>query len=346
MKKKIIAQAALATALTTTSVSAGGLDRITFGTGILFAEGNRVVLTWARTRPDLTADSAPGADVGLDFNSTKIDFKTDLSDRLAFAFTLNDSALGADISYAGQGLPLDATVDSASATALLKYKVNDNFSIIGGAKFQSASAIANLTGVGGAALNFGSDSGVGYIAGVAYERKEIALRVVLSYESKIGFNLPTAPQAAPNTIVGTTTAAAPEALNLEFQTGIAKDTLLFGSIRHAYWGDANVTLPSGTALTTFTDTTTYRLGVGRKLNDQWSVSAALNYEASDGTVSSPLAPTDGTRGLSLGVKYTAPTYDISAGLSYSKRGSTTTALGQRFSKNTVVTAGMSVGFSF
>lgn len=349
MKKRVFAGATFCAAVTGMSVSAGGLDRSTLDTSILFETGNRVKLTWARTTPDLTADSIPSADVGVDFNTAKIEFKTDLTDRLAFAFLMNDAPLGADISYAGQGRPLDAFVKSFAAVALLKYQVNDNFSVFGGFKYQSASAVADLTGIGGAALTFNSDSGVGYIAGVAYERKDIALRVDLTYESKIDFNLNTTLQAAPSADLGVTTAAAPEAFTLRFRTGVAPKTLVFGSIRHALWEDANVTLPTslgGTALTSFSNTTAYSLGVGRVINDQWSVSAALNYESSNGRVQSPLAPTDGTRGVSFGVKYTADAYDISFGLSHSKRGSATTSLAQRFSNNTVTTAGMSVGFSF
>ncbi|WGI20398.1 hypothetical protein [Amylibacter sp. IMCC11727] len=331
------------------ALSAGGLDRSTLDTSILFETGNRVKLTWARTAPDLTADSAPSVDVGVNFNTAKIEYKTDFTDRLAFALLLNDAPLGADISYAGQGLPLDAFVESFAAVALLKYQVSDNFSVFGGLKYQSASAVADLTGIGGAPLNFSTDGGVGYVAGVAYERKDIALRVDLTYESRIDFKLDTAAQAAPNTILGETTAAAPEALTLRFRTGVAPKTLVFGSIRHAFWEDANVTLPAslgGTAITSFSNTTAYSLGVGRVINDQWSVSAALNYESSNGRVQSPLAPTDGTRGVSFGVKYTADAYDISFGVSHSKRGSATTALGQQFSNNTVTTAGVSVGFSF
>lgn len=114
--------------------------------------------------------------------------------------------------------------------------------------------------------------------GAAYERKDIALRVSLTYESRIDYDLPTSAVAGGG-VLGTTSAASPAAFTLDFQTGVAPNVLIFGNIRRALWSDANIVLPAalgGTQLSNFSDTTNYTLGVGYQIDDNWSVSTALN----------------------------------------------------------------------
>ena len=346
---KIIGQMCVAlatTGLVAGTAFAGGLDRSVFSPGILFEEGNYAKLTIAHTNPKVSPTALPGAEVANTFVTGKLEFKTQLNDKFALAILLNNQPVGADIDYASTGIPLTGEVKTFSTIVLAKYAVTDRFSVYGGAKHQKAEGTADLTAIGGLPLNFNSQSKTGLIAGVAYEIQRIKLRVSLSYESKISYALATAPSAAPGLILGSTTAATPAAFTLEFQSGIAPDTLLFGRIRHAKWSDANIFLPAalgGTALSSFGDITNYTLGIGRKLNDNWSVQAALNYEPKEGGLSGAFAPTDGIKGISLGAKYTKGKMSISGGVNYSKRGDTTTVLGTPFSGNSVLTAGVSNG---
>ena len=78
-------------------------------------------------------------------------------------------------------------------------------------------------------------------------------------------------------------------MTIDFQTGIAANTLLYGSIKRALWSGAHIfmydgltTASTGTFTmakkTTHTTSTTLNLGLGRKLTDEWAVSASLNYE--------------------------------------------------------------------
>ena len=71
---------------------------------------------------------------------------------------------------------------------------------------------------------------------------EIALRVVLTVEDDIALNIPaTAKGGLADT--GTATASIGDAMSLNFQTGIAEDTLLFGNIRRSQWADNQVKVP-------------------------------------------------------------------------------------------------------
>ena len=107
--------------------------------------------------------------------------------------------------------------------------------------------------------------------GASYEKPEIALKILLSHSPAIDFTLPI-------TVAGTATARQAEMTTLEFETGIAKDTLLYGSIHQSSWGSAQVKL-AGTQISTFSDSDTYNIGVGRKFSDKLSGSFSYTTEA-------------------------------------------------------------------
>ena len=82
------------------------------------------------------------------------------------------------------------------------------------------------------AVNADDDWGYGYLVGAAYERPDIALRVALTYNSKISYDLDTdrvldsSPRRHPrrhDDDVDT-----PQSVQLDFQTGVAPKTLVFG----------------------------------------------------------------------------------------------------------------------
>ncbi|GAB5436920.1 hypothetical protein [Falsiruegeria mediterranea] len=80
----------------------------------------------------------------------------------------------------------------------------------------------------------------GYALGVAWERPDIAARVSLTYSSAMEHTLleseslnppPPVPAGTLVTVPASSTIETPQSVNLDFQTGIAPDTLLFGSVR-------------------------------------------------------------------------------------------------------------------
>lgn len=68
-------------------------------------------------------------------------------------------------------------------------------------------------------------------------------------------------------------------MTLNFQSGVAKDTLVYGSIHRTDWGTAQINMPTGEVASTvaskFWDTTTYTLGVGRKISDNLALTASF-----------------------------------------------------------------------
>jgi long-subunit fatty acid transport protein len=201
-----------------------------------------------------------------------------------------------------------------------------------------------------------SDRQTSYILGAAYERPEIALRVALTYESgythefKTVENLAAAGLSDLETITKITM---PDVYTLDFQSGVAKDTLVFGSIRHATWSDWEVR-PAGYEAATGgdrvtgidSDTTTYRIGVGRKFTDALSGFARITYEPGNGDVASRLAPTDGSTAYGFGGTYTNGPIKVTGGVEYITFGEATDASGTLFAENDAVAVGVSVGYRF
>lgn len=147
----------------------------------------------------------------------------------------------------------------------------------------------------------------------------------------------------------------PETLRLNFQTGIAADTLLFGSIEHVKWSGAQISVPTGSLATSieteFSDTTSYSLGVGRKLNEQWSISATYSKEpGNDSTSGSIFTVSNGTEGVTLGARYTQGNMVVSGGVNYTRVGAVDIVTGGKtlatYGGNTAMGVGVKVGFTF
>ena len=145
---------------------------------------------------------------------------------------------------------------------------------------------------------------------------------------------------------------------MEFQSGVAPDTLAFGSVRWVEWSKFSIAPPIytgavGSPIVDFdNDTITYTLGIGRRLSENWSIAGALSHEAASGGFASNLSPTDGRSSASLAATYTNGNMKVTAGVSRVWIGDAMTELSGSgiaaglFSGNTATAFGMKVGFNF
>jgi len=356
MKNKIkIATAISAVLFGSTAFGVTGIDRLVFTPSIIFEKDNYFELTYAQADPTARTTFAPNANVAEDVNSLRFGYKHQFSDKFGLGFIFNNQPVGVDLDYAPLGSTLRGSVSAESYTALASYQATDRITAFGGIKYQEQRGNADLTtnGVPGAST-FSKDSDTGFILGAAYSIPKIALRVSLTYESDLEFSHR---NSSSNPVVsnvfaasGNTISATPDAYTLEFQSGIAKNTLLFGSIRHATWSEAQVIFLGTTPLSDFDDTTAYKLGIGRKFNDSISGSLAFNYEESNGRPSSPFSPQDGEWGVAAGLKFTAKDgFATSIGVQYRELGDTVTTASSGslpFEDNKVVTVGLKFSKSF
>ena len=143
-------------------------------------------------------------------------------------------------------------------------------------------------------------------------------------------------------------------INLDFQTGIAADTLLFGSVRYVAWNgytlvDSTNPTGAGNILEYTDDVYTYNIGVGRRITDAFAASFSIGYEASTGETTGNLGPTDGYISYQIGGAYTLDNgVEISGGVRYVDLGDATTdaPVSGVFSDNDAVAVGLKVAYNF
>ena len=367
MKKITLAASALTAAAT--AASAGGLDRSYTSIDALFERGNYAEVSLGFSMPDVTGSDLLGnqiANVADDFSLFGAAVKMDFGENLSFGLIF-DQPYGADVLYGGNpaatmlgGTMADA--QSQALTALLRYKFNENFSVYAGPRILQAEGEITLSGLAygpanGYNVKFASDTGVGFVGGVAYERPDIAMRAALTYHSAIDLGFSTTetfPGGAP-IATGDTNSEVPQSIELSLQSGVAANTLAFGSIRWSEWSAFTLMPPGlGANLAELDDTITYEIGIGRRFSEKFSAQIAISYEAggSDSLVS-PLAPTNGQTAVSNGGKYKInDMVDLSGGIRYTWLGDglpeTGTPDTQRgtFTNNNALSVGMKLGFHF
>ncbi len=346
------------------AAQAGGIDRSGQGLGPLWETGRYAELSFGHVSPSVDGRDVAGQPTGSvvqNYTQWSLGYKYDINDKLSFALIV-DKPFGADVSYAATSPVLGNTFARADATAVtgvLRYKFDGGFSVHGGVRGERASGEIGLSGLAYGPLNgyrvqLDSDIAPGYLVGVAFEKPEIALRVALTYNSAITHKFDTT-QTVPFPSGTVTEVEIPQSVNLDFQTGVAKDTLVFGQIRWVDWSSFlidPVGFP-GNGLVELEDTTTYTLGIGRRFNEKWSGSLSFSYEGggTDDLVS-PLAPTNGRRGVTLGVAYTQDKMKISVGINYTKVGDarpetdTPDTARATMTDNDLIGVGVKVGWSF
>ncbi|WP_240493858.1 OmpP1/FadL family transporter [Paracoccus sp. SM22M-07] len=371
--------------LTASQLVAGGIERAPQSLNALFEEGNYVELSFGGVDPTVEGTDIAGfetGDVAQGYGFVGMAYKHQFTPEFSGAIII-EQPFGADILYqpaTDGGSPVlggtRAKVDSTTFTALGRYKMPNNFSVHGGIRGSRADGQVTLNGlaygpVGGYNVDLDKDTGIGWVAGAAWEKPEIAARVSLTYNSKIEHKFDTTetgplidpdgpgPIPAVPLLDGTsnTSVDTPESWNLEFQTGVAQDTLVFGSIRWVNWSEfrvdpTNFVTVTGGGLVDLEDTTTYTLGVGRKFTESWSGSASFVYEKAGDDLVSPLAPTNGRKGITLAAIYTQGAMKISTGINYSKLGDATPETGTpdtaraQMEDNHLFGVGVRVGYSF
>lgn len=358
----------------TSLAQAGGIERTATTTGILFEEGTYLELSYGSVSPDVSGsvNGAPinSGDMAPSYNTVTLGFHHDINDQLSFSLII-DEPIGADVQYPGSlapgGYPFAgsyAELSSRQITAALRYEMANNVSVYGGLRaVQVDGDVYVSTPLFTYELHADTSYELGYMLGAAYERPDIALRAALTYFSEVDLDIsgvegigpagtpagfvPTAPTAFGNTL--------PESVLLELQSGIAEDTLLFGSVRWTAWDGYAITpnaypTPSGNLVDYDDDVWTYTLGIGHRLNENWSISASLGYEAANGPFQGNLGPTDGFTSVGLGAEYTYENISVGAGVRYIDIGDAATQLGggatSAFRDNDAIAVGLRVGFQF
>ncbi|MDO5659117.1 MAG: outer membrane protein transport protein [Paracoccus sp. (in: a-proteobacteria)] len=374
---RILLGGAAAFALMSGAAFAGGIERANQSIGILFEEGNYAEAGIQLTRPSVSGrdlaqygGTATG-DVADNYNALSFGYKHEFGNGLSAALIV-DQPYGADIAYTptaeGGSVMLGGTRASVSATAItgiLRYKMENNIGVHAGVTLSRADGAVTLDGmaygpVAGYNATMETSNATGWLAGVSWERPDIAARVALTYYSDRTHDFDTTERMGAAVIgQGVTSVTTPRAINLDFQTGVAADTLVFGQIRWVKWSEFEINptvfsspAMAGAGLVEMENSTTYTLGVGRRFTDNWSGSASISYEPKGNELVSPLAPTNGRLGLTLAGIYTQDNLKITTGINYTRLGNAFPETGTpdvaraEMTGNNALSVGMRVGYRF
>ncbi|MFD1341350.1 outer membrane protein transport protein [Litorisediminicola beolgyonensis] len=255
---------------------------------------------------------------------------------------LSASELGAALARAQAGdLSGAATIDGTYGAGTFS-ALSDGFT----------NTAAGFAATGGYEFEMEADTSPNYLIGMAYEIPDIALRFAATYSFETEHEADTTERLLGTSYDGTVEYVAPASLNLEFQTGIAADTLLLAGYRWTDFSAVNLVPETlGSDLVNLEDGHRYSIGVGRRFSPDLSASFTVLYEPEgEGETVSPLGPTDGLLGLTVGALYTKDNIRISGGLNYSWLGDADAGVADqpvaRFEDNSVLGLGLRAEVTF
>jgi long-subunit fatty acid transport protein len=352
--------AGLALCGTSGGAMAGGVERTAQSLAILFEEGRKAEFTLGYASPDVSGvafggfsgDATPS--YFLPGFAVKVPLTPDLDAALIY-----DQPFGADIDYPlGTGYVLQGTtarLRSDALTGVLRYRFQGGFSAFGGLRLLRTRGDATIqTPLLRYNMETDKQTDLGWLVGVAWERPDIAARVSLTYNSRISHDfgaIETVPFGVFQTEFRTTM---PESVNLEFQTGVAPDTLLFGAVRWVRWKQFEIapevyrTVTRGDRLAYYdSNTVTYSLGIGRRFSETWSGAITAVHEPRTGDPMGNLGPYDGRNSLGAALSWTDGTVTVTGGLQYIDIGRATTRIvNGDFRGNSGWAGGVRVAFGF
>ena len=357
-------------ALSVSGALAGGIDRSGQSIAVIYEDGDYVEFSLGVVSPSVSgigtvfsgaaSNGVSSGDMAATYFQLGAAYKREVNENIDLAIIF-DQPFGANVDYpSGSYFANDAVADLATSaiTTVVNYTTASNFSVHAGLRIQSFNAEASVPFVSDYTATADTNIGYGYLIGAAFEKPEIALRVALTYNSAIDHSLATSETSTalggPNT--STTEITTPQSINLEFQSGVATDTLVFGSVRWVEWSAFDITpadyftLTGGGSLVSYAnDKVAYSIGVGRRLNDTWSVAATLGYEGASGGFSANLGPTDGNFSVGLGATYTNDNMKITGGIRYVAIGDAQTTLdnanaASNFTDNNALAIGFKIGY--
>ena len=282
-------------------------------------------------------------------------------------------------------------VKTNSITALIGYQPNANWNVYAGPVYQTVKAKVSLRGtaykgpqvLGSYDIDIKEGEAYGWLAGFAYSIPEIALKAAVTYRSEIKHELDTTETfrfgtdgalyipAFTGTALGKTVTptyhkaeiTTPQSVNIDLQSGVAKNTLAFANIRWVHWDQFAVKPAYLSQLTGALtgkqqnlvdysdDQWSATVGLGHKFNAKWSGTAAVGWDSGAGNPVTTLGPVEGYWSVGLGGQYSpAENYFIQAGVKYFWLGDanaqTGGAVAGSFEDNTALGYGMKIGYRF
>ncbi|WP_180077304.1 OmpP1/FadL family transporter [Acinetobacter sp. YH12251] len=371
MQLNSLTKAIIISLMPATTAIAGGLDRSGQSISAFLQPGNYAEAGISILDPNVSGqdtDKNSASDMAGDYYFPHAALKIQATDKISVGL-IYDQPFGADAEYSGQNnfvenrpLPFQGNtsvvVDTQNLSLLVGYQPNENWNVYAGAVYQTVDGTVLLRGKTYSAFNgydfrTGEDESVGWLAGVAYQIPEIALKASVTYRSEIdhemnayerfnavgmtGNDALNGAMTVINSAKGETELTTPQSVNIDFQTGIMENTVAFANVRWVDWSKFKVqpykfgklsetlgqsgmvpTKPNGFNLIDYKDDQiSANIGVGRKFTDRWAANVSIGWDSGAGNPVTTLGPTEGYWNIGTGVRFSPATnYFIGAGIKY------------------------------
>ena len=334
------------------------------------------------TSKDRNDPRKPVADMADDYYFPYAAIKVQATDKISLGL-IYDQPFGADATYQVDGSNFSNSVKGTEAkvrtnnlTALIGYQPNKNWNFYAGPVWQTVEADINLTGstysiLSGYNIDVKQEEAFGWLAGFAYQIPEIAMKASVTYRSEIKHNaksteksnLPayadylSIPEFKHLAVVeNVTQAVTPQSVNIDLQSGIAKNTLAFANLRWVHWDQFVVSpvllkVANQNLISYSDDQYSATVGIGHKFSEKWSASTSVGYDSGAGNPVTTLGPTEGYWSVGLGGQY-SPTEQtfIQAGVKYFWLGDAVALTAGKevgdFENNYAMGYGLKIGYRF
>ncbi|WP_230661232.1 OmpP1/FadL family transporter [Psychrobacter sp. I-STPA10] len=312
--------------------------------------------------------------VSKDYTVYSYGAKTDVNDTVSVG-VYYEQPFGSDVYFEGENTFVDysdknniksseAIVRSDNFTGLVNVKLGDNFQVYGGPVLQKLEGSLQVHGnppktpkeakesklgvLNSYELDIIKNTEYGYMVGAAYSKPEIGLKAAITYRSAIDHDMTYAesmplvktPALQPLNLKDSQTAKAglelPQSVNIDFQTGLNRTTLLTARARWVPWSKfaivppllnengkflskvvKNKVIDQAPVLAYSDDSYQIELGVAKRLSPQLAVSGNIGWDSGAGNPVSPLGPIEGYYSVGVGAKYNiTPNWAISGGAKY------------------------------
>lgn len=381
MKLNRIYSAILLSTLPLSAVQAAGLDRSGQSISAFLQPGNYAeagisVLDPTVKGKDLIKNNV--SDMAEDYYFPSAAIKVQATEQISLGL-LYDQPFGADAMYSLEQSMftngIEATkveVETHNLTALIGYQPTENWNFYAGPVWQTVEADISLRGqayispkdptkvLSGYDIKIHEEEAFGWLAGFAYQIPEIALKTSVTYRSEIKHkakSVETHKLMPMLNVESQLDAITPQSVNIDFQTGVAANTLAFANIRWVHWDQFAVTpkflnSASGNNLIDYSDDQiSATVGVGHKFTSKWSGSASVGWDSGAGNPVTTLGPVEGFWSVGLGGQYSpAENYFIQAGVKYFWLGDATARTGTtdvgEFEDNYALGYGLKIGYRF
>ena len=326
--------------LSASNVAAGGFEASRLDTKFMYEEGNFAEVSHVSLDYDVTADVNRAAlaniierSVKSNQSRTTTSVKTNIGGLDIGLSHYNSGSIqlsGNAANYATNGTRDGGSVPESDVkmdtlTLMGKASLTDELDILFGINRNTLKNSSVTTALGTYTIKGASKTSP--LVGFAYSKPKIALRIELLMQpsstltANTGYAASAVGAAYADVSSFNADVVRPNTVTLNFQTGIAKDTLAYGFIHSTDWGSAQIDAQTGTAESSITsqfwDTTTYSFGIARKMSENLALTGSFTKETGGtSSTSSSFTVNNGYNAISLGARYKKDKMTISGSYNY------------------------------